>query len=127
MRPSFSAGSWSCRSDGPPVLKAWKKYVLSCENLEVAAQLEARPEHVQVVVVVFDVEHFGHVSDSVLLTAALITSSLDHLVGAQQYRRWNCDADRFGGLEIYDKLKFGLLFDPQIAKLGASEYFIDVH
>src|SRR5436190_20786730 len=39
--------------------------VLSCENLEVAAQLEARPEHVQVVVVVFDVEHFGHVSDSV--------------------------------------------------------------
>jgi hypothetical protein len=29
--------------------------VLSCENLEVAAQFEARPEHVQVVVVVFDV------------------------------------------------------------------------
>src|SRR5262249_7507574 len=42
---------------------------------EAAAQLEARLEHVQVVVVVFDVEHFGHVADSVLLTAALITSS----------------------------------------------------
>ena len=40
--------------------------VLSCENLEVAAELEARPEHVQVVVVVFDVEHFDHVADSVL-------------------------------------------------------------
>src|SRR5262249_49420799 len=56
--------------------------VLRCENLEAAAQLEARLEHVQVVVVVFDVEHFGHVTDSVLLTAALITSSLNHLVGA---------------------------------------------
>src|SRR5262245_20644657 len=40
--------------------------VLRCENLEAAAQLEARLEHVQVVVVVFDVEHFGHVADSVL-------------------------------------------------------------
>src|SRR5215831_1075444 len=49
--------------------------VLRCENLEAAAQLEARFEHVQVVVVVFDVEHFGHVADSVLLTAALISSS----------------------------------------------------
>src|SRR5262249_8261578 len=34
--------------------------VLRCENLEAAAQLEARLEHVQVVVVVFDVEHLGH-------------------------------------------------------------------
>jgi hypothetical protein len=42
-------------------------------------QLEARLEHVQVVVVVFDVEHFGHVADSV---PTLITSSLNHLVGA---------------------------------------------
>src|SRR4029434_11264264 len=58
--------------------------VLRCENLEAAAQFEARLEHVQVVVVVFDVEHFGHVADSVLLTAALITSSLDHLVGARE-------------------------------------------
>ena len=40
--------------------------VLRCDNLEAAAQLEARLEHVQVVVVVFDVEHFGHVADSVL-------------------------------------------------------------
>src|SRR5262252_6357443 len=60
--------------------------VLRCEHLEAAAQLEARLEHVQVVVVVFDVEHFGHVADSVLLTAALITSSLDHLVGAGEQR-----------------------------------------
>jgi hypothetical protein len=44
--------------------------VLRCENLEAAAQLEAGLEHVQVVVVVFDVEHFGHVADSVLLPAA---------------------------------------------------------
>jgi hypothetical protein len=52
-----------------------------CENLEAAAQLESRLEHVQVVVVVFDVEHFGHVAYSILLMAALITSSFDDLVG----------------------------------------------
>src|SRR5262245_48726167 len=54
--------------------------VLRRENLEAAAQLEASLEHVQVIVVVFDVEHFRHVADSVLLTAALITSSLDHSI-----------------------------------------------
>src|SRR6516164_11282332 len=56
--------------------------VLSRENLEIAEQLKPRLEHVQVVVVVFDVEHFGHVAYSILLTAALITSSFDDLVGA---------------------------------------------
>src|SRR5258708_6822027 len=50
--------------------------VLSCENLEAAAQLEARLEHVQVVVVVFDVEHFGHVADSVLTTALVMRHSI---------------------------------------------------
>src|SRR5262249_37957340 len=48
--------------------------VLCCEKLGGGVEVEARLEHVQVVVVVFDVEHFGHVADSILLTAALITS-----------------------------------------------------
>src|SRR5262245_17196132 len=34
--------------------------VLSRENLEIANPLKAHLEHVEVIVVVFDVEHFGH-------------------------------------------------------------------
>ena len=68
--------------------------------LEAAVQLEARLEHVQVVVVVFDVEHFGHVADSVLLTVALITSSLDHLVGKREQRIRNIKTERLSGLEV---------------------------
>src|SRR5262245_8299602 len=41
--------------------------VLRRENLEIAKQLKARLEHVDVVVVVFDVEHFGHDADSIVL------------------------------------------------------------
>src|SRR5215471_3807929 len=52
--------------------------------------------------------------------------SFDHLVGAHQYRRWNCDADRSGSLEIYNELEFGWLFDGQISRLGAAENFIHV-
>jgi hypothetical protein len=48
--------------------------VLRRENLEAAAQLEARLKHVQVVVVVFDVEHFGHVADSVLFDGRTLPS-----------------------------------------------------
>jgi len=95
--------------------------VLRCEHLEAAAQLEARLEHVQVVVVVFDVEHFGHVTDSVLLTAALIASSLDHLVGAGEQRRRHVDAKGFGGLEIDDELELRWLLDWQFRGLLAFE------
>src|SRR6266436_10444045 len=77
--------------------------VLRCENLKAAAQLEARLEHVQVVVVVFDVKHFGH--DSVLLTAALITSSLDHLVGRLQPRLGDGESERLRRLEVDDQLE----------------------
>jgi hypothetical protein len=31
-----------------------------CENLEIAEQLKAHLEHVEIVVIVIDVEHFGH-------------------------------------------------------------------
>src|SRR5262245_52553288 len=39
--------------------------VLSRENLKITNSLKARLEHVKVIVIVFDVEHFGHVTDSV--------------------------------------------------------------
>jgi hypothetical protein len=47
--------------------------VASCENLETTKQLKACLEHVDVVVVVFDVEHFGHDTDSIPLVT-LVTS-----------------------------------------------------
>ena len=47
--------------------------------------------------------------------------SFDHLVGAQQERRRQLDADRFGGLEIDDQLKPGRLLDRQIGGLRTVE------
>ena len=44
--------------------------VLSRENLEIANPVKAHLEHVEIVVVVFDVEHFGHIAVSVFLAAA---------------------------------------------------------
>src|SRR5262249_12895579 len=44
--------------------------VLRRQNLEIADPLKAHLEHVAVVVVVFDVEHFGHIAVSVFLAAA---------------------------------------------------------
>ena len=41
--------------------------VVRCEHLEIAKQLKPRLEHVAVVVVVFDVEHFGHDADPIHL------------------------------------------------------------
>src|SRR5262245_38340740 len=63
---------------------------------------------------------------SFMLNLPLRFTSLDHLVGAQQYRCWNSDANRSGGLEIYDELEFGWLFDWQIGRLGTAENFIHV-
>ena len=60
---------------------------LERENLEIADPLKAHLEHVEVVVVVFDVEHFGH--DPPLP----ISSSLDHLVGAGEQRRRHGEAE----------------------------------
>src|SRR5215471_12150723 len=96
--------------------------VLRCENLEAAAQFEARLEHVQIVVVVFDVEHFGHVADSVLLTDALITSSLDHLVGAGEQLVGNFEIER-----IDHQLEFGRLNYRQVGRLFAAENTTDVY
>src|SRR5262249_48922212 len=50
--------------------------------------------------------------------------SFDHLVSAQQYRRWNFDADRFGSLKIHGKLEYGWLFDRQVGRLGTPQNFI---
>src|SRR5262245_61125663 len=44
--------------------------VLRRENLEIALQLEPHLEHVDVVVVVFDVKHFDHDAASISLSTA---------------------------------------------------------
>src|SRR5262245_39495439 len=50
------------------------------------------------------------------------TTLLDHLVGAQQDRSWQLDADRLRGLKIDHGLEFRRLLDRQIGGLGAAEY-----
>src|SRR5260370_20356684 len=42
------------------------------------------------------------------------SSSFDHLVGAQQDRGGERDADRFGGLQVEDKLELRRLLDRQL-------------
>jgi hypothetical protein len=58
-----------------------------------------------------------------LCTACPLTSP-DHLVGAQQDRCWQPDADCFGSLEIEDKLEFRGLLDRNIGRFGALEYLV---
>jgi len=45
---------------------------------------------------------------------------LDHLVGAQQDRCRQLDADRLGGLEIDDQLEFCGLLDRQRCRSGSG-------
>src|SRR5215831_15100979 len=54
------------------------------------------------------------------------TPSFDHLVGAAQQRDSEHDAERPGGLDIDNQLKFHRLLDGQIAGLGSLENFSGV-
>src|ERR1700682_2335155 len=47
----------------------------------------------------------------------------DHLVGAAEQREWDCEAERLGGLEVYEQLNFRRLRDRQVGRLHASENF----
>src|SRR5260370_37835190 len=50
--------------------------ILRRQHLEIAEQLEPHLEHIDVVVVVFDVKHFGHDAASIpLLTAGVLCTS----------------------------------------------------
>src|SRR6267142_4154011 len=46
-----------------------------------------------------------------------------HLVGATEQREWDVDAERLGGLEVYEELNFRRLHDRQVGRLHASENF----
>jgi hypothetical protein len=47
--------------------------ILSRENLETTAPLKPRPQHVEIIVIVFDVEHFGGHRFPVCLATPLVT------------------------------------------------------
>ena len=68
--------------------------VASRENLKTAKQLKACLEHVDVVVVVFDVEHFGHDTDFIPL-GALVTSSVGAISLSGIVRLSSTNARRF--------------------------------
>src|ERR1035441_5125029 len=50
------------------------------------------------------------------------TASLfDHLVGAADYRQWDIQPERLGGLQIDDQFDFGNLLDRQVGGLLTLE------
>ena len=52
--------------------------------------------------------------------------SFDHLVGAQQDRCRQLDADRLGGLEIDDEIELGRLLDPKVGRLRPAQNLVNV-
>jgi hypothetical protein len=50
----------------------------------------------------------------------------DHLVGAQQNRRRDFDADGLGGLQIDDQLELGWPLDRQVGRYGPFGQLIHV-
>src|SRR5262249_58869951 len=60
-----------------------------------------------------------------ILTAALVTSSFDHLVGAGEQRRRHVEAERLGGRQIDHEIEFGRLLDRDIGWLGATQHLDD--
>jgi hypothetical protein len=52
--------------------------------------------------------------------------SLDHLVRQEQDGRWDREAQRLGGLQVDDQLKFRGLLHRQVGGLGALEDLVHI-
>jgi hypothetical protein len=46
----------------------------------------------------------------------------DHLVGANEQERRNCEAERFGCVQVYKELNLGDLLNRQVCRLVAHSY-----
>ena len=53
-------------------------------------------------------------------------ASFDHLVGAGKQHARHGKAERLGGFEVDDKLKFSRVLDGEIARSGPTKDFVDV-
>src|SRR5262252_10703319 len=53
-------------------------------------------------------------------------TSLDHLVGAGEQRRWHLDAERLGGGQIDDELEFGRLLDRKVGWICPAQNLVDI-
>jgi hypothetical protein len=48
-------------------------------------------------------------------------TSFDHLVGSDNHRWWDCEAERLRSLQIKNELEPGRLHDRQVCRLGTFE------
>ena len=53
------------------------------------------------------------------------SASFDHLVGAQEKRCWQINAECLGGFQVNYRLEFGRLFKGKVSRLGTFENFVD--
>ena len=53
-----------------------------------------------------------------------LASSLDHLVGAQQERLWDFEAEGFCSGQIDDEIEFGRLLDWDVARLRPAQNLV---
>src|SRR5262245_6426795 len=53
-------------------------------------------------------------------------ASFDHLVGAGDELRWDCDAECPGGCEIDGEIELGRLLDWQVGRLSPAQNLVDV-
>ena len=63
-------------------------------------------------------QHGRKVPRSAMCSAAIL---LDRLVGAGVDGHWDVEAERFGGLEVYDQLEARWLLDRQIRRFRALQ------
>src|SRR5262245_29421095 len=60
------------------------------------------------------------------IAPACLAHSFDHLVGAQQERLRDHQAERLGSSQIDDEIELSWLLDRKIGGLRTAQYFVDI-